>query len=377
MSLLNDLDIGGISDLTEFIRNPFKKDVKSPFRGADFPEGFLIEELKGAKAEVRLVGNMMPMIPFTFGGEQRTKKDYYAGHSEPTVQVLGPQESDVTIKGVLKDRIYDNEAYYGVSTEIQQAIDAIRIRGNLCRFVLGEWERYGYIQKTNFKMNKLSYVEYEVTFLISGFNAPRNARFLQKQKLIPFEINQALIAAATQLNQDYSQIPDSVPQGIGDLINGFVSDIATEINKVTNLVDSVINTVGDIQKSIARINGLIKNIQNKVNSYKRFLSGVDPFDTNTAVQGGLTGRYETASFYARAIAGLGGLAALMNRYREQFNAIASNTPLGRHIVRTGDNLQKISSKFYGTADNWQEIKDYNNLTSTELVIGAILEIPRV
>jgi hypothetical protein len=376
MGLLGNLP-NSLEDLTQTLRNPFESSVDSPFRGSDFPEGFLIEELTGAKEKVRLVGNMMPMIPFTFGGEQRIKKDYYAGHSEPVTQVLGPQENDITINGTLKDKRYSNKTYYGVSTEIQQQIDAIRIRGNLCRFALGEFERYGYIQKTVFKMDKLSKVDYEITFLIVGFNAPRNARFLQRQKLVPFEINKELIEAAVNFQNAYSAIPDSVPQSTSDVINGLISDVATEINKITGFVDQVINTVGDIQSSISRVFGLIKSVQNKINSYKRFLGTLDPFNPTTFVQGGLTGRYEQASYYSGAIAGGSALAVLMNKYRDQFSSIANESPLGRHIVKTGDNLQKISSDFYGTAENWQNIYDYNELTSTDLVIGTILEIPRV
>jgi hypothetical protein len=376
MSLLGNLP-NNLNDLRNTLRNPFEKSVESPFRGEDFPDGFLIEELSGAKEKVRLVGNMMPKIPFEFGGEQRIKKDYYAGHSEPVMQVLGSSENDITINGLLKDKRYANKDYYGVSTEIQQQIDAIRIRGNLVRIVLGEFERYGYISKTNFKMNKLSNVEYSITFSISGFNAPRNARFLQKQKLVPFDINKRLIEDAVAFQNYYSSIPDSVPQSLTDVINGFVDDIAREINTVTGFVDQVINTVGDIQKSIARIKGLIKNVQNKIRDYKKFASSIDPFNPSTIVQGGLTGRYEQASFYAGALAGASSLATLMNKYRDQFNAIADATPLGRHIVKTGDNLQTISSKFYGTAENWKDILEYNNLSSTDLTVGSILEIPRI
>lgn len=376
MSLLGNTP-SSLSELTNTLRNPFEKDVESPFRGADFPDGFLIEELSGAKEKVRLVGNMMPKIPFEFGGSQRMKKDFYAGHSEPVMQILGSEETDVTINGLLKDKRYVDKSYYGVSTEIQQQMDAIRIRGNLCRFALGEWERYGYISKTNFKMNKLSHVEYSITFAISGFNAPRNARFLQKQKLVPFDINKRLIEDAIAFQESFSSIPDSVPQTLTDVVNGYMNDIVTEINKVTDLVDQIIKTAGDIQKNISRILGLVKNIQNKINEYKRFASTINPFDPTSNLQAGLTGRYEQASWYSSSIGGASSLASLMNKYRDQFKNIANASPLGRHIVRTGDNLQKISTKFYGTPENWKEILDYNNLASTDLELGALLEVPRV
>lgn len=365
-----------VSQLTSSLSNPFEKSVTNPFRGADFPEGFLIEEVAGAKEKVRLVANMMPMIPFSFGGEQRIKKDYYAGSSEPVTQILGSQESDVTIKGRLKDKRYgDNSDLYGVSTEIQQQIDAMRIRGNLCRFALGEWERYGFIQKTNFDMKKLSDVSYEITFFIVGFNAPRNAIFLQKKRIVPFKINKELIEEATAFAEFHqSQIPETVPQDLSDLVNGFVGDISAGIATLTGFVDQIIETVGDIQKSISRVTGLVSFIQGKISSYQDFASNVNPFEGSSV---GITSRYKEASFYSNGISQAGAMAALLNRYRDQFNSIALNSPLGRHMVRTGDNLQKISNKFYGNADSWKEIYDYNDLQSTELQIGVVLEIPRI
>ena len=79
MSLLGFNLNNGTGSFQDKIRNPFEKKVNAPFRGADFPEGFIIEELDNlnntVKTTIKLAGNYMPKIPFTFGGEQRIKKD--------------------------------------------------------------------------------------------------------------------------------------------------------------------------------------------------------------------------------------------------------------------------------------------------------------
>ena len=76
------------------------------------------------------------------------------------------------------------------------------------------------------------------------------------------------------------------------------------------------------------------------------------------------------------ISGSSELSSFLERLRQQIDNLAGNTPIGRHLVVDGDNLQKISVKFYGTPDNWKKIFDYNKLTTTELSTGTLLEIPQ-
>ena len=377
MSLLGfDLN-NGTGSFQDKIKNPFEKKVNSPFRGADFPEGFIIEELDNlnntVKTTIKLAGNYMPKIPFTFGGEQRIKKDFYSGHSEPVMQILGTMESDMEIRGDLKDRRYKKQKFFGISTEIQELIDAIRIRGNLCRFRLGEWQRYGFIEKTEFDMRKLSDLSYRIGLSIVGFNAPKNAKFLERTREVPFGISDKLLAEAEKFQKKFTTIPKSVPVSIGDLINELTNAVATAIKLVTDFVDTVFSVIDDIKKAIARAKGLIKHVMNKLREYRNRIGGIQHFDPNLS----LASRYINASFYTAAIASAYSLGSLMNRFRAQFSNLANDFPLGRHLVRVGDTLQKISTKFYGTPDNWVEVQDFNKLTTTALVTGDILDIPRL
>ena len=222
-------------------------------------------------------------------------------------------------------------------------------------------------------MKNLAKVGYEIQLSIVGFNAPTNAKFLGKSREIPFDINEQLIDQALAFQADFSTIPDTVPQSIADQINGVISDVATAINTVTGFVDSVLTTVQDIQKSIERAKGLIKNAHTKLESYKRTVGSFKIFDSNAS----LSGQYANATYFSAGIASASSLSALLVGFRTQFNNIVVDLPLGRHLVKTDDTLQKIAIKFYGSADNWKKIYDYNNLTSTVLTTGFLLEVPRV
>ena len=381
MSLLNraGIDTGKVNDIKNVIRNPLEQSVQRPFRGQDFPEGFIIEELDFSASnrilnKIVFAGNTMPQIPFKFGGKQRVKKDFYAGNSEPAVQILGPEENDTTIKGHFKDIRFKEDSFYGFSQEIQELVDAVRLRGNLCRFLLGDWQRYGYIEENEFELIKKSRLNYEIRLSIIGFNAPSNAKFLERPREVPFDINKELIERGQNFNELFSDnIPDSVPRSIGDQIRALTGEVADDINLVTGFVDQIFSTIEDVQKSIFRVLGLIKNVQNTLRKYKRTVGSFDPFDPNQAI----TGQYQSAKFFSSAIAGASFLTALLARFRAQFNELAINLPQARHLVRQGDTLQKISVKFYGTADNWKNIFDFNQLQSTDLTNGTLLDIPRL
>ena len=371
MSLLSGAQ-GSINSAKATLKNPFNKKVENTVRDDDFIDGFQFEELGGPKKKVKLNGNLMPHVPFSFGGEQNIKKDFYAGQTEPSVQVLGPREKDLVIKGRFFDKRYSDTDLYGVATEIQQLCDSIRIRGNVCRIWMGEFQRYGIVKDTDFNLKSLSDIEYTITFDIIGFNAPINGKFIEKKKEVPFQINNKLIALANEL-QDLSDIPTSVPQSIADKINELTSTVAGAINLVTDFVDTVISVTNDIRKAVERVKGLIKNVQNKLRQYKNFLSSIDPFDSSQAV----SGRYENASFYSGSFNFASFINSFLQRFKKQFTDLTDALPIATHTVKEGESLQKISIIYYDDATQWKNIYDHNKLKTTEIESGTELEIPEL
>lgn len=361
-----------INDISSKIKNPFTKKVTNTIRPDDFIDGFMFEELTGPKKKVQLNGNLMPHIPFKFGGEQRIVKEYYAGQTEPSVQVLGPKEKDLPVSGRFYDKKYNDSDLYGVATEIQQLCDSIRIRGNVCRIWMGEFQRYGILREVDFEIKNIGDIKYNLVFDIIGFNAPINGKFIEKRKEVPFTINNDLISLANDL-QNLENIPISVPQSVADKIADLTNKAASAINLVTDFVDTVISTTNDIQKATQRALGLITHAQNKLREYSDFLGSIDPFDQDQA----LSGRYENASFYTNSFNFSSFLTSFLQKFRGEFTDLIDTLPLGRHLIKDGDSLQKIASKFYEDATEWKVIYDHNKLTTTDLIAGDILEIPRV
>lgn len=391
-------DAGGsvLDPIAATLKNPFSTTVSQKGdRPADFPGGFqIIEYINGVAQNglngapntiIRLVGNLMPMQPFAWEGEQRIVKDYYPGNPEAAAQVLGPKENDVTIHGRFKDKRYKDPSYYGVSYQYGLLCDAMRTRGNLIKFgmhgIAGDWFRWGFIEKSSFKMNKQSWVDYEITFSIVSTHQPINDYFSAPEKQAPSGVNANLINSANAFNSTYSTIPTSVPRSIADVMNGLISDVAKNINLVTNFVNSITSTIQSVEQSAVRALGLIKHVQTTLYEFQQTCDSIThAFSKNTGAGSAPTSVfsfYNAYAFILNASADTVPMQAYLKQMQAQFQAIAQQVPKARYKTVQKDTLQKISMKFYGVSDYWSNIQDHNHLQSTALTPGQILEIPNV
>lgn len=373
------------------IKNPFSTKVTNNERGVDFPGGFsIVEWIDGVPqdgvnadndTEIILLGNMLPFQPFTWGGEQRLVKDYYPGNPEPATQVLGSKESDLTIQGRFKDKRYKDEKFYGVSYQFSKAIDEMRKRGNVVQLVMGNWQRFGFIEKVEFKMNKLSWIDYNIQFFIVGENYPKNDFFVENTGDSPNGVNQSLLSAAEQWQATYSSVPTSMPASLADKMNGLISTVAGAVAHVTNFVSAVLNTAQSVEASANRALGLIKNARTSISQYMRQIDSISHdfthFSTSGTASGQFSDAFKSQSHIHNSMAVGQTLETYLATMQKQFEAISKTLPLTRYKVIDGDTLQNISVRYYGTPNNWDKIYDHNKLTTTKLIGGQVLEIPKL
>lgn len=358
-------------NLAELARNPFPINVKPSIAANDFQNGFVITEILDSGQEgykVSLKNQFMPKVPFKYGGKGRISKEFYPGRAEPTVQVLGSEEDDVTIMGELKEKKFTKD-YAGIADEYRELLDLIRLRQNIVKIELGEWVRYGMINSTNWEISRINRIKYSITFLIIGFSLPTNPVYISNTKEIPFDVNKELIEAGENFVPDQ----EGVPFDIIDQIGFFTSEVASSIANVTNFVDSAFETVENLEKSVVKATLLIQATQNKLIGYKKRLGSFDV--TNPLYS--LAETEQASRYGAEGIRNAAGLTAILERLRNRFASIILQIPIARHLVREGDTLQALSAKYYGTPDNWEKIKSSNSLETNELVVGSTLEIPRV
>jgi LysM repeat protein len=381
----------GVTDpIAVLIKNPFSTSVPpGRERPQDFPGGFQISELVNGvlnpETVIRWVGNAMPMQPFTWGGEQRLVSTYYAGNPEPAIQVLGAKEGPVTVHGRWKDKRFKDPRYYGVSYQYNLALNEMRKRGNLVCLSMqggaGKWVRYGFIEKGEFKMNKLSWIDYEVTFLIVSETKPQNNYFAAPEKNSPSAVKQSLINAATAFQSTYSAVPKSMPLSLAGLMNNLIGDVAKNVNLVTNFVNTVVTTAQDIQASANRALGLINNARAFISKLTRTIDGFshsfETLSTQGSAKGQVTDTYTNLAYIGETMNVANSLSALLAQMQAQFEALTATIPKARYKVQVNDTLQNISVKFFGTSANWTDIYDFNKLQTTALTPGTVLEIPDV
>jgi hypothetical protein len=380
VSLLNSA-ASSVNSARDFVaqKTSFNNSVQ-PNPAPDFPEGFQFVEIVDGREvtadKVALIGNLMPKQPFTFGGEQNVVKEYYPGNSEPVVQVLNPQEDDLVVQGRFYDKKYQDPIARGIALELQQQIDGIRIRGNLLKITLGELVRYGFLQKTEFNMKTVADIEYQLTFALVGFNAPRQCSLVETQRQVPFEINKELLSQLESFQAQANAVPVSTPQSIADVLRDGISDVAGVVSAVTGFVDDIVSQVEDVTSVIDRAVGLIRHAQGEIVRFQQRIGRIS-YQVQSLQNLTIGVRATSNGFIANTQAGGNDLQSLLASLRERFEQIRATTPLSRYRVKAGDSLQRIANRFYGNSAEWERIYDHNELTSTVLEVGSILEIPRV
>lgn len=369
--LANQSSIGGQ-------RNP------TPY-GEDFPEGLVfVEIIKGEEVVdtiVQLAGRFIPQVPFELGGTQAMAKEYYPGNPEPTVQVLGARENNIPIKGSFKTSKFKDLSLRSAAEAYQQSIDDMRKRGNLIKLTLGEYKRYGFIEGAKFKVNTLQNIEYDIDFFVVGVNPPTLDKTVNGDSSVNSPNNEVIAAAAQALlnSQNY---PDSMPTSFKDTIDGAISGVAEKVNLVTNFVTGIIADAQGIVQSANRAIGLIKNARatiskatRDINFLAKDVSGLANLAKNEAEK--LEFQIKNISHIQQVQRDYTSLAALLASLQSRFAALSLTVPMVRHLVRQGDSLQTLAQKYYRDSTLWNKIYKHNKLSSTTLVVGSVLEIPKL
>lgn len=401
--------------------------IESPeYRGQDFPDGLQFQEYDSngvpSGLPFKLVGNQLPKDRIPYGGKQQLVKEFYPGNPEPTVQVMGSREDDIKIMGRFHDRrIQDptRNQFYGAASAVAQGIDEIRKRGSICRLKIGEFVRYGFIESSVFKMKNLGDVEYEINFLVIGEVFPTNCKFLKTPLALPQVSNTLLIAAASKFAARAGQIPSTMPLGIGALLNQYIGEVASAVASVTQFIDNVLTAAEDADKLYERGLGLVRNARTACAVFKRRVGALSlaigtvpirggtavseafrtanalfvaetlqgttrPPDTETdasraraaALVASFTSKVNTIAA-AKAQRGGASIESLLRDMQEQLTLLARSLPRRRVRVVKGMTLQRLANINYKDATKWEINYKHNNLTSTILEVGSIIEIPRL
>jgi len=398
------------------------------YRGPDFPEGFVITEYGPGLAElkeIKLLGRMSPRQPFAYGGTQALVKEWYPGNSEPTVQVLGAREDTTKITGRFQAKHYANppgqmgEMFRSIPQMMADEMDGLRKRGNLCKFTLGEWVRWGFVEKTDLKMKTLADFDYDIDLFIIGDKPPSECKFVEEEFGLPLDLNSELMKAAADMEANALMPFEAFSPGLFFEINALIGDVATALSVVTKFVDGVLGAAENAQKLAKKAVGLVKYAQAKISKYKAQVGALNAYsfkddlastwsETNAVMSAKYVMQQQTAtskaptlsaaqqaaaqaktaayavnvstSQKAAAVSGGKSIDQILAQMKNQFAflALSLGIPKARHLVKSGDSLETISMKYFATVDKWKSIYDHNKLTDSNIapLVGSVLEIPK-
>lgn len=366
---------------------PDKQINKSEMSKNDFPEGFRITEIINGKPDnsntLSLLGTFMPKDTFDHGKAQRVQKEWYAGSKHPSIQVLGGKEDDVSIKGCFDEKFLKDLTLSGAAEEYKKRIEQIVDRGNIVLIQLGDyWKRYCILEDANFKMHHLKKIDYEIKINIIGTALPKNYYFVDGSEIETKAPRADLIAKTAAHLKLLESKPTSMPVTVSDLINSTISDVAGKVKIVTDFVNGVLDDAEKITDATYRAVGLITNARSFIAKSNRRLGSVgakasvlaptlqSELDKTKAV-------IENLAFIHSVKTSNKSMNKSLVDLQNKFNSFIKTLPLKRHLVIDGDSLQKISIKYYGTADHWKDIMDFNKLSVANLTIGSVLNIPRI
>jgi len=382
------------------------------------PTSFSIRELTGKCREVLLTGWCLPFRPVTDSMKQRMKVEYYPGATEAVAQVFGPNHTDQTVAGVFLTRYMADEDCFlyheGKSFDITRggtapsrvdtAERARDILKSICKAgqeVVVNWgvdpftsQSRGLVRAANFKIHQAQRIEWEIEFEWVADGLASLTPDLPKLPPDPKSLYD-------KLNDFINKVQEGI-NDLGDAYNEYVVQnlrkLNTTLDRVNNLVQSGIGLAGKPAQFAKDVAVTCQNVkQDIVDTQSSMLNVAAQYVAVAtewqALAGGMsfmpwssTAEKPDDSVDAQTKAVTTSLEAsrLLNEALWQAHLI-SNYAIGQitpavldiYTAKTGDTLRKVSFVYYQTPNRWQDIADYNGITSDNLDAGDVLIIPAV
>lgn len=354
---------------------------------------FVLQELPvdapGART-VELFGRALPYRPMAVGGTMRAQTDWYPGNPVATVQILGPEEKPITVKGMWKDRfIRDTTSVNsaiakvnGVQVEDSYAlfvvIDEMRRQGRYIRLTWDLLIREGFIEEFVATFDRHEDIEWDLTFKVTS----------QGDTFAP-----AVISSATDLTSSVSSwykirnsIADAASKVPFQQALAFAQKIASVIGQVEDGIVAVTDAVSAVSSEVAlsvpsnarRMAGIAQGVQDSATTLVTLCGSQPPMTCFVVDRTPTFGDYISAQTYLQSLSDIGRAARyLAAQQRQQFIAQVQPDLVGQFIARDGTDLRDVSKFYYGTPDQWRTLMLFNGFLTSALNAGDLVLVPKL
>lgn len=330
-----------------------------------------IRELTGQQRSVKLEGRSLPYRPTTFHGEQRLKRSDYTGSSTPTVQVLGPKEGPLELKGTWKDKFLGE----GVAQSLQETFDSIRRSGQELEIQWDRFIRRGFLRIAKFTVLRTQDIEWTMEFEIRTQGEPDTP------------VTATFVSVGAQQDAEGAALQASLEASKGQLegflgrttaLGRFLNGTQQVLDRIQAFRDSATGAIFSARLSLDQARNVIARARALRDSGGVVLREADGLLSDVQAAGrGLQNvlSLELAKRQVEADA----LGAIALAVRAEENALAFIEPdiVGSVFLAVNQDLRGVAAKFLGTADAWEQLADFNGLVGSAQPAGTLILIPRV
>lgn len=391
-------------------------------RSTDPAPVLVIHELTGPDSrQVALGGRALPFRPgsLKFAGEMRLENTPYTGYPKVNQTVLGAIENDTEMNGEWHDRfLLDPD---GPSAVLRQAVDSpdpgtiamsrtelrtardlcilfddIRTSGRLLRVSWMHIQRLGRLQMFEQDWQNPHDVKWRMKFQWIGKD---------DQTGLPSPTRPSITGLAQALNTGYTDVHqatnfdgiDNLNPAFADKVDALVGRLQATIGSIGNAAESRISGVTQTLDAVRRgmslaaaardqAQELIDSLNETVSS--AMVTGEDIRSAGSTLSG-LTDQGALADFVGldpgndiiaacqrmgaiRAARALKHIAA-----RERLRLLRTIESDVIAIVTLGqdEDLRDVARQWYGTADDWDQIREFNGLSSSTAKAGTLIFVP--
>jgi hypothetical protein len=351
---------------------------------------------------IMLEGRSLMYKGMPFETRQRLRTEFYAGNTVGTQQVLGPVLEPMTVNGMWKDKYLGN----GQAMALALLFDEVARSGAPLEFEWDQIVRRGTMARFKFNPLRVEDIEWEATFEWAS----------QGEKTAPL-----ITATAVQNPREGLQAVVGQLQAVDDAVHALLDDPISRVvgfhEEVTDALDRATTAAVDIAQQIDRAVGVVTNLANIPREIVErgitvsraaaqaardvenglldpLFSLADPGSSGTWI--GFRGlAYNVADDPLGLVTYLGqklGLLGSTQSAREFCMNTAAGLEgqlypeiIGEERPPAGTDLRDLARKYYGDADAWWIIAQFNGLPGSSVPAlpsgpsdnpGRTIKIPR-
>lgn len=330
----------------------------------------------------------LPYRPIKLPGGQRMERTWNPGNPVATVQVFGAEEKQTTLNGMWKDRFLNDNGSSSSAiiqfdgqrltncVDAESAIQQLRRQGLMLRFQWDNHVRLGFMTEFVPTWHRRQDLEWEMTFEWVAFNdVPVSAPLAPATGISDFQSTLAALNSQVDqfiaLGNGYAQQYINAVKGLQGTIEASALQVADIVNQGANLT---LSPVRQAQRTTAAIN----DVDNK---YEAMASYIDSQPDIVRSRDGAMTSYGLTLALEQTSRNLGSSAKQGRRASANQRILiaqqADPEVLGAFKARQNMDLRQVSTQFYGTPNDWIQIKVYNGLSSSKLTAGQTILVPRL